>query len=134
MGGSQLTVPLPRAAAHLLENCLRSRPPGSDLVFSTTGATGISGWSKAKRRLDGVIVGRAGGGAGLPPWRLNDLRASFAAISRDVLGTNPMVVERCLGRISGIANPVGREWAASEGIIDEHREALERWASAVTAS
>ena len=134
MGEGGLDIPLSRSAAEVLEGQLSLRPPGSDFVFSTTGTTPISGWSRAKRRLDGIIASRVINAAPVHPWRLNDLRLSFAVHAREVLGINPVVVERCLGRISGIANPLGREWAASRSILTEHRDALELWAAAVTAT
>jgi integrase len=133
MGEGGFDIPLSSAAVQVLENQLSLRLPGSDFVFSTTGTTPISGWSRAKRRLDGIIASQVIDAVPLHPWRFNDLRQSFAVHSRETRGINPIVVERCLGRISGIVTPLGREWAASPNILTEHRDALERWAAAVTA-
>lgn len=126
-------IPLPGPAVGLIQDRLEARKPGSDFVFSTTGETPISGWSRAKRRLDVIVHARAKGPAPMAPWRLNDLRASFAALSREILATDPLVVERCLGRVSGYTSPLEKEWAASQGMRREHRLALARWADLVTS-
>jgi integrase len=127
-------IPLPTAAARLIEESLERRPPGSDFVFTTTGVTAISGWSRAKRRLDRLIARRRSPELLPAPWRLNDLRSSFAALAANVLAIDSLVIERCLGRVSGYANPVAKEWAHSEAMRGEHRLALERWAELVTAN
>jgi integrase len=128
--GATFAVPLPAPADTVVTDALSHRVPGSDLIFSTTGATPISGWSGAKRHLDARLTDAARG-AMHQSWRLNDLRASFAILSRDVLGTDPLVVERCLGRITNFSSPLDREWAISEAMRHKHRIALERWAELV---
>jgi integrase len=130
--GDAMGIPLPPAATRLVEEGLERRPRGSDFVFSTTGVTPISGWSRAKRRLDRLMDG-ADFGAPMGPWRLNDLRPSFAALAADILAIDPLVIEQALGRVSGYANPLAREWSRSERMVAEHRIALERWAALVVA-
>ena len=48
-------VPLPQAAQEVLASV--QRVPGSSLVFTTTGTTPISGWSRTKHRLDALMGG-----------------------------------------------------------------------------
>jgi hypothetical protein len=103
--------------------------PGSNLLFSTTGATPISGWSRAKRRLDAQIEQQSS--HQLEPWRLNDLRSSFEHIVQQDCGRDRLVVERCLGRISAFTDPLSREWASSDAMQSEVDAALAAWATLV---
>jgi hypothetical protein len=49
--------------------------PDSPFIFTTTGATPLSGWSRMKGRLDPALaVAREEGRAIIPPWTLHDLR------------------------------------------------------------
>jgi integrase len=76
--GRPYTVPLPAAAQTLVGSALGEQ----QIVFSTTGATPPSGWSRAKRRLDDIMLSIArkerGRDAAIPPWRLHDLRRTCA--------------------------------------------------------
>jgi integrase len=80
-----------------------------DLVFSTNGQTSISGWSKAKRRLDEEIaaarrtMARARGEdvdkvKAMPEWRIHDLRRSVAT-GLSNLGVAPIVADRILNHV-----------------------------------
>ena len=80
-----------------------------DLVFSTNGETAISGWSKAKRRLDEEIgatrragareLGRDASKVGqMPDWRIHDLRRSIATGLAN-LGVAPIVADRILNHV-----------------------------------
>src|SRR5262249_1787931 len=72
-------------------------PPGPhDLVFTTTGTTPPSGWSRAKRRLDAAMLAAArdrARDASIAPWRLHDLRGT-AVTGMAELGVRPDVVMR----------------------------------------
>ena len=108
-------VPLPALALQILNQLPRT---DNDLVFSTTGSTPVSGFSKAKKRCDRLF--------GVTGWRLHDLRRTVASgMAR--LKVEPWVVEKVLnhqtGQLSGVAGVYNR-W----GYLDEKREALERWA------
>jgi integrase len=71
----------------------------SDFVFTSTGNTSISGYSKAKAALDSAIT-ELNGGVPIPPWRLHDLRRSMAShMAR--LGVQLPVVEKLLNHVSG---------------------------------
>ncbi len=91
---------------------------GSELVFSTTGRTPPSGWSKAKGGLDKqmkVILGSR-----FKDWRIHDLRRTCATGMED-LGIPTHIVETALNHLSG----------AKAGIVGvyqraEHREAVKR--------
>ena len=109
------TVPLSTLARKLLGEHSRQ----NDLIFSTTGTTPVSGWSKIKRRLDGTMV--------IPPWRIHDLRRT-AVTGMAELGIRPDVIERLVNHISGHRAGVAGIYNRSELLL-ERRAALERWAT-----
>ena len=115
------TIPLPAPAALLLGGTPRI---GEGLfVFSTNGHTPISGWSRAKRRLDVR--------APIAPWHLHDLRRTVAT-GMQKLGVGLQVIEAVLGHVSGSR-------AGVVGIYQRHtydaekRAALEAWGAHVMA-
>lgn len=86
----------------------------SGLIFSTTGKTSVSGFSKIKRRLDIKMAAVLGlsvegqpeipetmGRTSLKPWRLHDLRRTMATMMGEELEIDPGVIERILNHISG---------------------------------
>jgi integrase len=92
-------------------------------VFTTTGETPVSGWSKAKSALD-VRTGA------LPGWRIHDLRRTIAT-GLQRLGFKLEIIEAVLGHTSGSrAGIVGVYQRHS--FIEEKREALEAWSRYVT--
>ena len=101
------------------------------LVFTTTGKTPISGYSKGKARLDEIVRAVAAEeGCSVPdPWRFHDLRRT-AATGLARLGQPVHVVEAILnhrsGTISGVAAIYNRH---SYG--EEKRRALEAWSNHV---
>jgi integrase len=81
------TIPKERAKnnkAHEVHLCdlavaiLEGLPRLGELVFTTTGTTPPSGWSRAKARLDRLTTGYAGG-MPVEPWILHDLRRGAAS-------------------------------------------------------
>ena len=117
-------IPLTEAALALLG---KQAATGGEFVFSTTGTTPPSGWSKAKRALDSRMKERLG--TRFKPWRLHDLRRTCAT-GMENLGVPTHVVETALNHVSG----------AKAGIVGvyqraEHREAVkaafEKWAQRV---
>jgi integrase len=101
--------------------------PDSQLVFSTTGKTPPSGWSKAKRALDASMKELLG--TRFKEWRVHDLRRTCATGMED-LGIPTHIVETALNHVSG----------AKAGIVGvyqraEHKEAVraafEAWAKRV---
>jgi integrase len=109
-------VPLSPATLEIIEALPRF--VGSDFVLTTTGTTPISGFGRAKDRLDFTMES--------DEWRLHDLRRT-AASGMARIGVAPHVIEKVLnhvsGEISGVAAVYNRH-----GYDAEKREALERWA------
>jgi integrase len=121
--GAPHTIPLSPEAAALIEAL--PRVAKSDFVFTTTGETSVSGWSKAKAMLD-CTVAEINRGNALPPWRLHDLRRTMAT-GLQRLGVSLQVVEAVLGHLSGSR-------AGVVGVYQRHaydaekKTALEAWA------
>jgi integrase len=110
-------VPLSGIALEIIRNLPRFA--GSDLLFTTTGLSPISGFGRAKDRLDFLMQS--------DEWRLHDLRRT-AASGMARLGVAPHVIEKVLnhvsGQISGVAAVYNRH-----GYQLEKRQALESWAT-----
>ena len=126
-------VPLSPAAIELLEAMPRKtirdakgRTVPSPHVFTTAGATPISGYSAVKKRLDAAVTkARAEADlAPLPGWTLHDLRRT-AATEMGRLGVSRFIISRVLNHadrsVTGIYD--------RHSYIAEKRHALEVWAS-----
>jgi integrase len=110
-------LPLPPQALSIID-ALPQSPSG--LLFSTTGRTQISGFSKMKRILDAAVAKRKK----LAPWTLHDLRRS-AATGMAERGVAPHVVDLVLGHkpLTAVASIYNRS-----KYLDEKRAALAEWA------
>ena len=107
--------------------------PKAGLVFSTTGNTSVSGYSRAKNRLDKAIDALTEKQDALPsaPWRLHDLRRTLAT-GLQRLGVRFEVTEAVLNHVSGSKSGVAgiyqrHDWA------QEKAAALDAWAAHVAA-
>jgi integrase len=98
-------------------------------VFSTTGGRkAFSGYSKAKRQLDGVIADqrKAAKLKPMPEWRLHDLRRTARSLMSRA-GVTSDVAEMVLGhKLTGVRGVYDRHSYA-----DEKRDALEKLAGLV---
>jgi integrase len=110
-------VPLPPLARDLLAGLPRIE---GGLVFTTNGRTPISGWSKIKVRLDGLM-------GDVPAWRLHDLRRTAATTMAEI-GVPPHIVEAVLNHISGAKASVAGVYNRA-AYAAEKKAALERWAA-----
>jgi integrase len=99
------------------------------LVFSTNGRTAVSGFSRSKERLDGLMAKSIG--HEVDPWILHDLRRT-AATGMAGLRVLPHVVDRILNHTSGTIRGVARVYNRFE-YIDERKAALEAWGRKVDA-
>jgi integrase len=134
----QHEVPLSPMAMELLETV----PHNGKYVFSTTGKTPISGFSKAKERCDKAMARTQLEAMGkkkwtdkefeknlIPAWRLHDIRRTVASGMAEI-GIAPHVIEKVLnhstGQISGVAAVYNRHT-----YLREKTEALNAWANAL---
>jgi integrase len=136
--GKPHDVHLSDAACALLWKILRI--DGRDLVFSTTGKTPVSGFSKAKTALDAAIVkARTEAAAKLnakpqpmAEWRTHDLRRTGVSVMAR-LGFDSIVADKILAhqpaKLLGVAGVYQRHDFARE-----RRAALDAWAAHVTGA
>ena len=106
-------------------------------VFTTNGRNAVSGFSKAKERLDAMMldiareeVVQAGGDPDrveIPHWTLHDLRRT-AASGMARIGINLPVIEKVLNHVSGSFGGVAGVYQRHE-FRDEMKRALNAWAS-----
>jgi integrase len=121
-------IPLSDTAIDVLRSLPRIER--SAFVFTTSGRTPVSGFSKAKPALDRAMAELSGEGASaIPDWVLHDLRRTVAT-NLQRLGVRLEVTEAVLNHVSGSrAGVVGvyqrHTWA------DEKRAALTAWAKRV---
>jgi integrase len=133
-GGSRpFMIPLSPLAQGIVERACRLSPPGSALVFTTTGSTPISGWSHAKRDLDEIICSRRSRAAvetqpEFSEWRFNDLRGSFVAVSERHLDGDSDILNRCLDRLTEVKGLIPRLLAQIDDQFELRRDALFAWA------
>jgi integrase len=126
---------------------------GEGLVFTMTGTTPVSGFSRLKLRIDAEMVKARRRSLGLPEddkqyrkavglpdakplpvevpdWTLHDLRRT-AATGMARLNIPPHVVDKCLNHVSGTIRGVAAVYNRFE-YLDERRDALEAWGRYVT--
>jgi integrase len=111
-------VPLSKPVLELLN----SAPRLGQYVFSHDGETHVSGYAKAKARVDAFIAAAA---PQIDPWRLHDLRRT-AATHMVRLGVSEDVVGRVLNHA---AKGVTAKVYALHTYAPETRSALDRWAA-----
>lgn len=108
---------------HLSPQCidvLKDIPrQNSDLVFTTTGTTSISGYHVAKKQIDDLMP------EGTPHWVVHDLRRT-AASGMAALGFQPHVIERVLNHISGAQGGLVGVYQRHQ-YVEERRQALIAW-------
>ena len=88
-------------------------------MLTTNNRTPISGYSKAKRLLDGKL------GESVAPWRIHDLRRTTATFMAEYLGVGESVIEKLLNHASasgGIRGVYQRQ-----EYRDRRRNAMRRW-------
>jgi integrase len=99
------------------------------LVFSTNSRTAVSGFSRSKGRLDGLMAKSIG--HEVDPWILHDLRRS-AATGMAGLRVLPHVVDRILNHTSGTIRGVARVYNRFD-YLEERKAAIEAWGREVDA-
>ena len=134
-------VPLSPMAKALLDDVAgKGEWPRKGFVLSTTGKTPISGFSKAKGKLDASITvleiesseQQERERRDIPPWRTHDIRRTVAT-GLQRLGVRLEVTEAVLNHVSGSRSGIvgvyqRHDWKA------EKRAALEAWAEHVAAA
>lgn len=131
--GDEHSVPLSDHAKSILKGVPRvSGKPG--FIFTTTGGTPVSGFTRAKERLDRAMSKLANEGVAeddedriqIPPFTIHDLRRTAATGMAD-LRFPPHVVEAVLNHKSGTRRGVAAVYNRGE-YFDDRRAALDAWA------
>ncbi len=112
---------------HLADQALKifqtlPRTDGQNLLFTTNGQTPVSGFSKVKKRLDGI--------SGVTNWRFHDLRRSYATHSTEKLSISPVITDKILNHVTGQVRGVAATYQRGE-YLQERRNALQKWADFV---
>jgi integrase len=97
------------------------------LLFTTTGETAFSGVSKATDRLQAIATSLLSESEEGTPWRLHDLRRTFASGCAR-LGVSVHVVEKTLNHTSGTHSGIVGIYQRHE-YREERRRAMELWAA-----
>jgi integrase len=119
----------------VVRNLILSLPLVSDLVFTTTGETPVSGFGKVKARLDAHIenIRKREGLGPMSPWTLHDLRRTMVTVMNEKLGIAPHVVEAVVNHISGLAK-AGVAGVYNRALyLEDRRTALQSWAEYLSA-
>jgi integrase len=95
-----------------------------DFLFSTTGVTSVSGFSKFKSMLDAAAPTAE-------PWRIHDLRRT-AVTGMAELGVMPHVIEAVVNHLSGHKSGIAGVYNRAQ-YSAERKAALELWADHVAA-
>jgi integrase len=123
-------VPMSDQAIAVLEQVPRVKGK-AQFVFTTTGDTPVSGFTRAKARFDAAMTEAAGDERAIPEWTLHDLRRT-AATGMARLGVRLPIIEKVLNHTSGsFAGIVGVY--QRHGYADEKRAALDLWGRHVEA-
>jgi integrase len=140
------TLPAGRAKnrrAHIVHLCEPARAilagiprrAGSDLVFTTTGLTPISGFSRGIRALRDQVAkhmpAEAEAADEADRWRLHDFRRTGVTVLAR-LGVLPHVADKLLNHVGGTISGVAAIYQRHE-FLAERAAALDLWAAHVLA-
>ncbi|NPD15776.1 integrase arm-type DNA-binding domain-containing protein [Xinfangfangia sp. D13-10-4-6] len=130
--GRAHVLPLSGAAAAVLEGIDRIADEAGRVrwIFTTTGTTPVSGFSKGRDHLHARMLAAAekerGEAVDIPHWTWHDLRRT-AATGMARLGIPVRVTEAVLNHVSGTGGGIVAVYQRHD-YADEKREALEAWA------
>lgn len=134
-----LRVPLSRLAREIIIEALdhEDRPKDSEFLFTTTGETPVSGFTKGRRRLDAAILAarqeRSEGTEAkpMPHWVVHDFRTTFNTHGCEILNIPPHVADRILNHVAtATRSKIMRVYNKSE-LFDARRDALVAWAALI---
>ena len=120
--GEAHTIPLSTAALDVIATL--PRIGNSAYLFTTTGKTPVSGWTRSKELLDKAII-EFNDGRALSDWRLHDLRRTVAT-GLQRLGVGLQVTEAVLGHVGGSRAGIVGVYQRHE-YAEEKKAALEAW-------
>jgi integrase len=119
--GKPHIIPLSAPARSIIEGS--PQIAGSEFVFTVDGTKPITGWPRAKQRIDKL--------AAIEPWRIHDLRRTTAT-GLQRLKVPLTVTEAVLGHTTGSRAGIVGVYQVHD-YADEKRAALEAWGAHITA-
>lgn len=136
--GNALRIPLSSLARRIIKASINhsARPSASDFIFTTTGDTSVSGFSKAKLKLDCIVNEIRNAKRQSPTeldfemehWTIHDLRTTFCTLASDQLNADIAVVDRMLNHVaSSTTSKIERIYNRSE-MFEARRDVSDRWA------
>jgi integrase len=129
--GQRHEVPLSDAAVTIIKALPRIKTT-KGYVFATRRDAAVSGFSRAKDRLDAAIADATTDGPTVESWVFHDLRRTMASgMAR--LGIQLPVIEKILNHTSGTFRGVVGIYQR-HSFADEKRNALDAWASFVQST
>lgn len=137
--GKSHLVPLSRPVVAILQNV--PKVEGCDFVFTTTGTSVVSGFSRPKIAIDAhvhelrkkaakLVRKDPDGIEPLPRWTYHDFRRTGVTILAERKGFPPHVVDKLLNHVPTSLKGVARIYNRAE-YLDERRSALNAWAEHV---
>lgn len=130
-------VPLAATAVEIVQRACGTRTRGFAFPASRKGSGAVSGFSRAKKRLDALMVaelrkaaearGAVPDSVSLPEWHIHDLRRT-GATKLAAIGHPIHVVERVLNHVSGATTGGLIAVYQRHDYLTERRAALEDWA------
>jgi integrase len=138
-----LRVPLSPLARSIIKKAIadKGRASKSTFVFSTTETTSVSGFGRAKRRLDRMIASARASEAQkvgtepqpMPHWTFHDLRTTFTTLACEELNVDAPLADRILNHVaSATTSKIMRVYNKSE-LFEPRRQALLAWEAFVRA-
>lgn len=127
--GRPHSVPLSSLAVKIIDG--RPEIGEGGFLFTTTGKTPVSAFSKTKERVDGRIARKRQKAEAqpMPGWTLHDLRRTMVTMMNERLRIPPHVVEACVNHISGGAK-AGIAGVYNKALyLNERKSAFEAWAA-----
>jgi integrase len=97
-------------------------------VFSTTGRTPISGFGKAKARLDAAMEKHLD--KPLRQFRVHDIRRTVASLMGDDLDVDQGVIERCLGHLTGTQSGLMGTYQRQQ-YREKRKQAMSLWGALI---
>ncbi len=96
------------------------RMDDSDYLFTTNGHRPVSGWGRAKERIDAISA--------VENWRLHDIRRTVVTGMAE-MDIDPHVIEACVNHISGAARSGVAGIYNRATYLPQRTAALEAWAN-----
>lgn len=124
-------VQLSDTALDIVSGLPRSASDG-DFLFTTTGNSGVSGFSRAKSRIDAIAAKQATKeGVTIRPWRVHDLRRTLS-VGCQAMGVKLEVIEEVINHKSGSRSGIVGTYQVYD-FQPEKRAAWEAWEKRIMA-